>query len=155
MLLGCSSTVAYRTLFVFLILIRTAVETAISGIHMLLRTGGAPISLPDIAVLAVAEGFFGLFCVGALKRAAHRYTTIFPPHPTPPRSPSLISPTESVDVKHHEGRSSGKSEFRSCAKVEVAVLDSGDDEVSLYVHRNRRLIRDGSPGRPPRLSHST
>ena len=24
----------------------------------------------------------------------------------------------------------------------------------LYVHRNRRLIRDGSPGRPPRLSHS-
>ena len=29
-------------------------------------------------------------------------------------------------------------------------------EVLLYVHRNRRLItiRDGSPGRPPRLSHS-
>ena len=25
----------------------------------------------------------------------------------------------------------------------------------LYVHRNRRLIRDGSPGRPPRLSHSS
>ena len=24
-----------------------------------------------------------------------------------------------------------------------------------YVHRNRRLIRDGSPGRPPRLSHSS
>ena len=24
----------------------------------------------------------------------------------------------------------------------------------LYVHRNRRLIRDGSPGRPPRLSHT-
>ena len=24
----------------------------------------------------------------------------------------------------------------------------------LYVHRNRRFIRDGSPGRPPRLSHS-
>ena len=23
-----------------------------------------------------------------------------------------------------------------------------------YVHRNRRLIRDGGPGRPPRLSHS-
>ena len=22
-------------------------------------------------------------------------------------------------------------------------------------HRNRRLIRDGSPGRPPRLSHSS
>ena len=27
-------------------------------------------------------------------------------------------------------------------------------EVLLYVHRNRRFIRDGSPGRPPRLSHS-
>ena len=26
--------------------------------------------------------------------------------------------------------------------------------VLLYVHRNRRLIRDGSPGRPPRLLHS-
>ena len=26
--------------------------------------------------------------------------------------------------------------------------------MSLYVYRNRRLIRDGSPGRPPRLSHS-
>ena len=28
-------------------------------------------------------------------------------------------------------------------------------EALLYVHRNRRLIRDGSPGRPPRLSHSS
>ena len=28
-------------------------------------------------------------------------------------------------------------------------------EVLLYVHRNRRLIRDGSPGRPPRLSRSS
>ena len=28
-------------------------------------------------------------------------------------------------------------------------------EVLLYVHGNRRLIRDGSPGRPPRLSHSS
>ena len=25
----------------------------------------------------------------------------------------------------------------------------------LYVHKNRRLVRDGSPGRPPRLSHSS
>ena len=30
-----------------------------------------------------------------------------------------------------------------------------DAEVLLYVHRNRRLIWDGSPGRPPRLSHSS
>ena len=28
-------------------------------------------------------------------------------------------------------------------------------EVLLYVHRNRRFNRDGSPGRPPRLSHSS
>ena len=28
-------------------------------------------------------------------------------------------------------------------------------EVLLYVHRNRRLIRDGSPGRSPRLLHSS
>ena len=28
-------------------------------------------------------------------------------------------------------------------------------EVLLYVHRNRRFIRDGSPERPPRLSHSS
>ena len=28
-------------------------------------------------------------------------------------------------------------------------------EVLPYVHRNRRLIADGSPGRPPRLSHSS
>ena len=27
--------------------------------------------------------------------------------------------------------------------------------VLLYVHRNRRLIRDRSPGQPPRLSHSS
>ena len=29
------------------------------------------------------------------------------------------------------------------------------DEVLFYVHRNCRLIRDGSPGRPPRLSFSS
>ena len=28
-------------------------------------------------------------------------------------------------------------------------------EVLLYIHRNRRVIRDGSPGRPPRLSYSS
>ena len=28
-------------------------------------------------------------------------------------------------------------------------------EVLLYVHRNRRFIRDGSQGHPPRLSHSS
>ena len=41
--------------------------------------------------------------------------------------------------------------------------DDGDDYdnveddgwVLRYVHRNRRRIRDGSPGRPARLSHSS
>ena len=28
-------------------------------------------------------------------------------------------------------------------------------EVLLYIHRNHRLIRDGRPGRPPQLSHSS
>ena len=28
-------------------------------------------------------------------------------------------------------------------------------EVLLYVHRNRRFITEGSPGRPPRLSHGS
>ena len=33
--------------------------------------------------------------------------------------------------------------------------ESAELSVLLYVHRNRRFIRDGSPGRPPRLSHSS
>ena len=28
-------------------------------------------------------------------------------------------------------------------------------EVLLYVHRKRRFIRNGEPGRPPRLSHTS
>ena len=37
--------------------------------------------------------------------------------------------------------------------VVVAVVDNV--EVLPYVRRNRRFIRDGTPGRPPRLSHSS
>ena len=40
-----------------------------------------------------------------------------------------------------------------CAVVVVAAVVVV--EVLLYVHRNGRLSRDGSPGRPPRLSHSS
>ena len=29
------------------------------------------------------------------------------------------------------------------------------DDMLLYIHRNHRLIRDRSPGRPPQLSHSS
>ena len=28
-------------------------------------------------------------------------------------------------------------------------------DVLLYIHRNRRFIMDGRPGRPPRLSHNS
>ena len=48
---------------------------------------------------------------------------------------------------------------RTCAKKKTKRLKGFKFrrlvEVLLYVHRNRRLIRDGSPGRPPRLSHSS
>ena len=44
----------------------------------------------------------------------------------------------------------------SDATGDSAVTENDDDvdvEVLFYVHRSRRLIRDGSPGRPPRLWH--
>ena len=37
----------------------------------------------------------------------------------------------------------------------ISNITFDEAEVLLYVHRNRGLIRDGSPGRPPRLSHSS
>ena len=45
---------------------------------------------------------------------------------------------------------SSKTEM-DCAEIRIEV----DVKALLYVHRNRRFIRDGSPGRPPRLSHSS
>ena len=50
----------------------------------------------------------------------------------------------SVNISRETRSGTGRSEY--CFGV--------DAEVLLYVHRNRRLIRDGSPGRPLRLSHS-
>ena len=47
----------------FLTLFRTAVETAISKVHKLLGTGGVPTSLTLPAVLAVADGLFGLYAI--------------------------------------------------------------------------------------------
>ena len=38
---------------------------------------------------------------------------------------------------------------------EIKTLIHGLVEVLLYVHRNRMFIRDGCPGRPPRLSHTS
>ena len=53
-------------------LLRTAVETAISGVHKLLRTGGVRPHLLNIVVLAVADGLsVQSLPVGALGRAIH------------------------------------------------------------------------------------
>ena len=41
---------------------------------------------------------------------------------------------------------------RECVCMQMQVFDGW---VFLYVHRNRRLIRDRSPGWPPGLSHSS
>ena len=44
-----------------MILIHTAVETAISEMHKLLLTGEAPTSLTVLFCLAMADGLFGLY----------------------------------------------------------------------------------------------
>ena len=57
----------------------------------------------------------------------------------------------------HAQRKANCFELNGWADVgrEIAAVMVWLVEVLLYVHRNRRLIRDGSPGRPPRLSHSS
>ena len=77
-----SSTTASRTLTLF----RTAVETAVSGVHKLL--GSAP---PDIVLQAAADGLFGLY-------RSEPADELLPP-PPPPTSPSLVSRLVSVDFK--------------------------------------------------------
>ena len=60
-------------------------------------------------------------------------------------------------VRDANGREDLRHEDQSIT-VRVGVYDVTYTvmvEVLLYVHRNRRFIRDGSPGRPPRLSHSS
>ena len=52
------------------------------------------------------------------------------------------------------GAQDGHLNFHTAPELCKDVTDSVV-EVLLYVHRNRRLFRDGSPGRPPRLSHSS
>ena len=51
---SCFSDTVFVTLFC------TAVETAVSEVHKLFRTGGVPTSLTSI-VLVVADGLFGLY----------------------------------------------------------------------------------------------
>ena len=111
-------------------------------------------------------------------QCSDRYIISLSPHlhtPFPPFSPSLISLMVSVDVKHHVYFTSFVSYMHwpsvcwnrlECVfLVHYRVLKptgaflgqqcTGRSWawVLLYVHRNCRIIRDGSPGRPPRLSH--
>ena len=79
---------------VFVTLLRTAVETAISEVHKLLNSHWRGSHLLDVGVLAVVGGLFGLYwseLLGALLLGSR-----------PPLSPSLISLVVSVDVKHQE-----------------------------------------------------
>ena len=50
-----------------------------------------------------------------------------------------------------EGGGGKRRRFDGMGRLEDVV----EEKVLLYVHRNRRFIRDGSPGRPPLLSHSS
>ena len=78
-----------------------------------------------------------------------------------PLSAGRLSTT--VDSKT-EGRCR-RSTWRNCDQTQqLLTAQAGDPvtpvlgwsvEVLLYVHRNRGFIRDGSPERPPRLSHSS
>ena len=71
---GCFSDAVFVTLF------RTAVETAISEVHQLLRTGGVSIFL-SIVVMAMAGGSLRSLWVGALGRAIDLFQ--IPPFPRP------------------------------------------------------------------------
>ena len=56
----------------------------------------------------------------------------------------ILDMQEAGEWNHRAERLAGKA---TITERSVVVL--------LYVHRNCRFIRDGSPGRPPRLSHSS
>ena len=71
---------------VLVTLLRTAVESAISGVHKLLRIGGVPTSLINTVVLAVADGLFGLY--GSERLEELFISTRSPPSPfTVPNKP--------------------------------------------------------------------
>ena len=73
-------------------LLRTAVETAMNEVHKLFLTGGVLTLTLFWRWLAVSSVFVGWIA----GRATHGYPN--------PLTPSLISLTVSVDVKHHERR---------------------------------------------------
>ena len=76
--------------------------------------------------------------------------------PTPPPPPPPPPNTHNNNNKQTHDRMFPSMEPPTRPKYWVTsrfVLEVG--WVFFYVHRNRRLIRDGSPGRPPWLSHSS
>ena len=83
---SCFSDTVFGTFF------RTAVETAVSGVRKLIRTGGVPTSLTLFfwRWLTISSVFTG-------GSAGTSYSWV----PDPP-SPSLISHTISADVQHHD-----------------------------------------------------
>ena len=101
------SAVGFRTAFVALL--RTAVGTAISEVHKVLRTGGVPTSSTLLfwQWLTVSSVFTG-------RSARTSYSCL--PLPLAPFSPPLISLVVSVDVKHHA--------YLLCLKVAPAVVST-------------------------------
>ena len=89
---------------VFVTLLRTALETAISEVHTLLSTGRVRLHLLNIVVLAVAE--VPSVFTGRSGRRSYSplhlppLSSSFPP-PPPALSPSTIIGIVSVDVRHH------------------------------------------------------
>ena len=105
---GLSSASGFNSCFsdtVFVTLLRTAIETAISEVHKLLRTGGVPTSLTLLSwrCIPIKDSKERLFVmtqahrqcpgggrrslrslrVGALGRAVHLYPSLPPPFPIP------------------------------------------------------------------------
>ena len=70
---------------------------------------------------------------------------------------SLIPLTHHTGVRHHPVSvpSHAGHLLTPSLIVRTVIVDVKLGLVLLYVHRNRRLIRDGRPGRPPQLSHSS
>ena len=92
--------------------------------------------------------------------------SLFPHLHTPfPFSPSLISLLVSVDVKHHVYLQTAvrfRWWYRAlCPRMSVDILGTNCDQCLSMVQycftstKTIRLIRTESPGRPPRLSHSS
>ena len=67
---------------------------------------------------------------------------------------TCFTSTETVGLLGTEAQD-GHLDFHTAPELSHTPVDFVVVEVLLYVHRNCRCIKDGSPGRPPRLSHSS